>query len=192
MKSNGARSSYSKYGSYYRNTDNAYGRYKNSSHSYSPRYNYTSEAFDLIHEAPIPYRKNKRSKRGNVVYKRVREAAPLSLLKTYSTIAVIFCFVLALLCMYASNSGLKTEISELQDRLVATQEDNEYTRIAIEDNIDLNRIQQEAMKLGLQTPAEYQIMEINVPKDSYTVQYESEEADTEKGFWSLITNLFKD
>lgn len=191
MRSNGARSSYSRYGNYYGNTGNAYGRYRNSSYNYSPRYNYTSEAFDLVHDVPIPYRKNKKAKRGNVVYKRVREAAPLSLLKTYSTIAVIFCFVLALLCMYASNSGLKTEISELQDRLVATQEDNEYTRIAIEDNIDLNKIQQEAFKLGFQMPAEYQIMEISVPKDSYTVQYDSEEADTEKNFWSFFMNLFK-
>lgn len=94
--------------------------------------------------------------------------------------------------MYASNSSLRTNLVELQDRLVETKEDNEYIRVSIDENIDLDMIQSEAMKLGLQMPAEYQIVEINVPKDSYTVQYSSGSSETEEGFWAFLKNIFKD
>lgn len=189
MRSNGARSSYSRYNNYRSSVNSNTGSYSRSSYRYTPRYNYTSEAFDYaIDEIATPVRKRKTLKKKRVI--KVREAAPLSLIKTYTTIAVIFCFVLTLLCLYASNSSLKTRLVELQDRLVATQEDNEYIRISIEDNLDLVKIQEQAMKLGLQMPAEYQIMEINVPKDSYAVQYESEEVKKEEGFWSFFGNIF--
>ncbi len=46
------------------------------------------------------------------------------------------------------------------------------------------------MKLGLQLPAEYQIVEISVPKDSYAVQYDSQEVTEEKGFWSFLSDIF--
>lgn len=42
---------------------------------------------------------------------------------------------------------------------------------SIEESLDLKKIENEAVKLGLQKPAEYQIMHIKVPKESYTVQY---------------------
>lgn len=188
MKSNGARSSYGRYGNY-----SGYGDYNNRSYSShrrynNARYNYTSEAFDYASEITPPLKKKKKK----VVYSRVREAAPLSLLKTYGTIAVIFCFVLTLLCIYASNSAMRTDLVELQDRLEQTKEDNEYIQISIDDSIDLEKIKTEAMKLGLQMPAEYQIVEIEVPKDSYTVQYNSESTETEEGFWDLLKKIFKD
>ncbi len=187
MRSNGARSSYSRYNNYRSNVNSNTGNYSRSSYRYTPRYNYTSEAFDYVGDVvDTPLRKSKKKK--GVI--RIKEAAPLSLIKTYTTIAVIFCFVLTLLCLYASNSSLKTRLVELQDRLVATQEDNEYIRITIEDNLDLAKIQEQAMKLGLQLPAEYQIMEISVPKDSYAVQYESKEVEKDEGFWSFIGNIF--
>lgn len=190
MRSNGARSSYSRYNNYRSNVNSNTASYGRNSYRYTPRYNYTSEAFDYANdEAAVPVKKRRTLKKKVV---RVREAAPLSLIKTYTTIAVIFCFVLTLLCLYASNSSLKIRLVELQDRLVATQEDNEYIRISIEDNLDLVKIQEQAMKLGLQLPAEYQIVEINVPKDSYAVQYESKEVKKDEGFWSFLDKIFKD
>lgn len=191
MRSNGARSSYGRYGnfsdydshgSYNRGYSSANRRYNNA------RYNYTSEAFDYASEITPPLKKKKKK----VVYSRVKEAAPLSLLKTYGTIAVIFCFVLTLLCIYASNSAMRTNLVELQDRLEQTEEDNEYIQISIDNSIDLEKIKTEAMKLGLQMPAEYQIVEIDVPKDSYTEQYKSESTDIEEGFWDFLKKIFKD
>lgn len=182
MKSNGARSNYSKYNSY-AGYNGSYTRNR-----YNARYNYTSEAFDYADTVQTTVR---RKRKKAVKYSRVKEAAPLSLKKTYGTIVVIFCFVMVMLCLYASNSSLRSELVELQDRLVNAQEDNEYTRLAIDENIDLNKIQSEAMKLGLQMPAEYQIVEINVPKDSYAVQYQSAETETEEGFISFLKNIIK-
>lgn len=188
MRNNSVRNSYSRYNTYSYSRNKSYGSNR-SRYSHMPRYNYTSEAFDWVVEDTAPLkRKNVRKKK--VVYSKVKEAAPLSLLKTYTTVAVIFCFVLALLCVYAYNANSRTQIVVLQERLEAAQEDREYIELSIEEGIDLYKIQQEAMKLGLQMPAEYQIVEISVPKDSYTVQYDSGSVEEEKGFFSFLGDLF--
>ncbi len=112
MRSNGSRSSYSRYSNYRSNVNSNTGGYSTRSYRYTPKYNYTSEAFDYANDDfASPVRKKKTLRKSKVV--RVREAAPLSLFKTYATIAVIFCFVLTLLCLYASNSSLKTHLVEL-------------------------------------------------------------------------------
>ena len=201
----GRNSTYNRSSSY--NRGSSYGGYSyGSRNSYSDRsslnggrigcsgygrYNYTSEAFDYD-VVPAPSGKKRRTRKDKqVVYSRVKEAAPMSLFKTYGTIALIFCFVLGILCIYASNSSLRTSIVSLQDRLVATQEDNEYLRISIEDELDLDHIKSEALKLGLQMPAEYQTVEIDVPKDSYTVQYDSAESNAKKSILDYVFDLFK-
>lgn len=187
MRNNSRRSSYNN-----RSSRNSSSRYGENSFSNMPRYNYTSEAFDYAHyELTPPERRKKKTSKKKVRYARIREAAPLSMIKTYATIAVIFCFVLSLLCLYASNSNRRTEIANLENELLKAQDDNEYIKISIEDNIDLDKIQSEALKLGLQMPAEYQIVEISVPKDSYAVQYDTEEVTEKGGFWSFFTGLFK-
>lgn len=188
MRNNNIRNSYNRYGNYgYRN--NSKNDYR-STGRYNARYNYTSEAFDYVSNENIhPKRKAKR--KNKVVYSKVKEVAPLSLLKTYGTIAVIFCFVLTILCMYASNSNKRTNLVALQDRLEATQVENEYMQVSMEDNMDLAKIESEALKLGLQKPAEYQIVEIDVAKDSYTVQYDSKKDNDEEGIWAFFKNIFK-
>ena len=184
-------SSASRYGSYRYNADRYSRGYYSSSNQYNARYNnrynYTSEAFDFDYDMPRPVRKPK-SKSSK--YKRVREGNLLSSKKTIPTIFVIFGLVLTLLCIYASNSLSKNKIVELQDKLEQAKIDVEYLNVSIENNLDLERIKNDAMKLGLQLPAEYQIVEIDVPKDSYTVQYGNESKEKEENLFSFIRNWF--
>ncbi len=150
-------------------------------------YNSTSVARDYSYRSY-----NNAVKRKAVKQRAQKESIDLSLPKTFATIAILFIFTLSLLCTYASNSNRRDNIAAMKAELETIQEDNEYLRTSIEDNLDLKAIEQEALKLGLQKPAEYQITKINVPKESYTVQYDTQPNVEEQSFWEYIKSLFKD
>ena len=150
-------------------------------------YNNTSVAHDYSYRSY-----NKAVRRKAVRQHKQKESIALSLPKTFATIAILFIFTLSLLCTHASNSSRRENIAAMKAELESIQEDNEYLRTSIEDNLDLKTIEQEALKLGLQKPAEYQITKINVPKESYTVQYDTQPNVEEQSFWEYIKSLFKD
>ena len=71
-----------------------------------------------------------------------------------------------------NNNILKTELSELKN-------ENLNLMSEMTDNTDLVYIEQEAKtRLGMVEPQSYQLKYIDVPKQSYTVQYAA--ADIEK------------
>ncbi len=151
-------------------------------------YNNTSVAHDYSYRSyEQAYRKKAVSRR-----RREKESIQLSLPKTYATIAIIFIFTLSLLCTYASNSSRREQIASMKAQLESIQEDNEYLRTSIDDNLDLKTLEQEAIKLGMQKPAEYQLMKIKVPKESYTVQYDTNSRTEEQSFLEYIKSWFKD
>jgi len=68
-----------------------------------------------------------------------------------------------------------------------------YKKYVEEFNIYLEYIKQEAMKrLGMAEPQTYQIVYIDVPKQSYTVQYAADENEKEEpSFFASILNFLK-
>ena len=109
--------------------------------------------------------------------------------KTIASIAVVFTLSLVLLCAYAVNSSYRGEISSKQAELAEIQEENQYLKTTLEDNVDLNKIASEAEKLGLQKPQAYQITEVQVPNESYTVQYDAKIATQDKSVWEFVKGL---
>ncbi len=170
-----------------RTVSSARSRDLSSGYGYSS-YNNTSVARDYS------YRSYEQAHRKKTVRKRQpeKESIQLSLPKTYATIAIIFIFTLSLLCTFASNSSRRDEIASMKAQLESIQEDNEYLRTSIDDKLDLKALEQEAIKLGMQKPAEYQLMKINVPKESYTVQYDTNPHVEEQSFIDYIKSWFKD
>lgn len=168
-------------------TFSAASRGMNRGYGYSS-YNYTSVAHDYSYRS---YEHTSRNKAA-VTRPRKKERTLLSLSKTYVTIAILFTFTLSFLCAQASNTGRREEIASMRAQLAAIEADNEYLRTSIEDNIDLKALEQEAVKLGMQKPAEYQLMKINVPKESYTVQYDTKPQTEEQSFIEFIKSWFKD
>jgi len=67
----------------------------------------------------------------------------------------------------------------------------------INDNTDLEYIEKEAKtRLNMTEPQPYQIVYIDVPKQSYTVQYEAEEEKNDdnfglNSFFSVIKEIFE-
>lgn len=143
------------------------------------RYNMGSVAYDTAYVADTDVFTNtpKGKSKNKTVAKRAREVAPLSLLKTLFTVVMCTFFILSIVMFIASNSSSKEQLSDVKQQLAQLKEDNAELKNDIEEKIDLAQIEKEALKLGLQKPSAYQIVKINVPKESYTVQYGTEEID---------------
>ncbi len=156
-----------------------YGYYRSS---YS-QYNNSSVARDFYYDQVPVYKSKKRVKRNE------KEIVQLNMPKTIASIAIVFTLSLALLCSYAVNSSYREEISSKQAELAEIQEENQYLQTTLEDNIDLNKIAREAEKLGLQKPQAYQITEVEVPNESYTVQYDTKIATQDKSVWEFLKSL---
>ena len=107
------------------------GYYSNS------RYNYTSEALDYAVDAGVsaPRKPKKR-----IVFARAREVAPLSLVKTYGTIALLFTMALVNLIVFASNSTKRDSIVNMQEQVATLQEENMFLENSIEESLDLKKI----------------------------------------------------
>lgn len=150
-------------------------------------YNNTSVAHDFYYEPEVSENHKKRAKTG-ADKKEIRQ---LNMPKTIASIAVVFTLSLVLLCSYAVNSSYRGEIASKQAELAEIQEENQYLQTSLEDNLDLDKIAREAEKLGLQKPQAYQITEVQVPNESYTVQYDAQIATQDKSVWEFVKGLLK-
>lgn len=166
-----------------RSSNREYGYYSNG---YSG-YNNTSVAHDFYYEPEVAVN-HKRRVNASADKKEIRQ---LNMPKTIASIAVVFTLSLVLLCSYAVNSSYRGEIASKQAELAEIQEENQYLQTSLEDNLDLDKIEREAEKLGLQKPQAYQITEVQVPNESYTVQYDAQIATQDKSVWEFVKGLLK-
>ena len=87
----------------------------------------------------------------------------------------------------------EVQIREKKDELATLKSQNAILEAELAEQIDLEYIKQEAInRLGMAEPQPYQIVYIDVPKDSYTIQYAADEVvEEEPSFIASILNLFK-
>ena len=159
-------------------------RYKNS---YLPSYyNTSSNAYDFDRE--IYERENERQKAEE--QKRIQRQAESVKRKSFIhrakfTVAIFFVFAGCIVTM-ASNATVDRQRvinNNLKDELASLKTENTNLQSKINDNTDLAYIEQEAKtRLGMIEPQAYQIVYIDVPKQSYTVQYEAQAEEKEEGF----------
>ncbi|MCC8097290.1 MAG: hypothetical protein LIO44_01760 [Eubacterium sp.] len=105
-------------------------------------------------------------------YGLVHRAALIGIMVLMAVLAITF------LCLYGYNYQLSSDISSLQSELNELKEDNYYLENEFENNLNLDYIKDIAInKLGMQKPSSYQIKYINVPKQSYTILYNTDEEE---------------
>lgn len=155
------------------------------------KYNNSSVAQDYYYQDYYYDMNVEQKRRKRVKHAEEKEIVQLNMPRTIASIAVVFTLSLALLCAYAINSSYRGEISAKQAELAEIQEENQYLKTSLDDNVDLNKIAREAEKLGLQKPQAYQITEVQVPNESYTVQYDAKIATQDKSVWEFIKGLLK-
>lgn len=89
--------------------------------------------------------------------------------------------------IYEKQNNIRT----LERELKSLQDENLGLQTNISEQVDLKNIEKEARRLGMGKPAKYQIVYIDVPKSSYTVQYEDEIVAESTSFLDSIKSFVK-
>lgn len=161
-------------------------------------YNYSSTAYEYYPAHPYPYYDNPtvqpKKKKAVPVYK-TKEENTVSVGKICIGFVVFFVFMLISLFSSIQIVESRNQITQLTEELEAINETNSYLEAELNKCIDLTEIEQIATtKLSMQHPTKYQTIYIDVPKDSYTIQYtEAEDTDSNKlsKLINQITSIFK-
>ena len=109
-----------------------------------------------------------------------------------SFVIVLFIGCIAFMGMHVmvdqAEVSLRREKSKLEDLKSA----NAILEAELTEQLDMDYIKQEATeRLGMSEPQPYQVVYINVPKQSYTVQHDTEETKAEASLVDKILDFFK-
>ena len=122
---------------------------------------------------------------------RVREKRSIYLMYILLCIAITVSLAIGLLSIYARKSELKAEINKIESLTQRVNASTERVEMMINATTDLDAVRETATtKLGMQPAAPYQIVKINVVKDSYTIQYDDQMAEEKNK--SLLNRLVSD
>lgn len=161
------------------------------------KYNYSSNAYAYDLEPKHYYNeeeelRRERAKRAKIQAETEKHRAAAHKFKL--TVAVIMVFALCFLMMasYAAVTQQRMKVNSLKDDLAYIKSENTSLQAEISDSVDLEYVKSEAIeRLGMTEPQPYQVVYIDVPKQSYNVQYASAEIVEDDGFtFEALLNLF--
>ena len=85
-----------------------------------------------------------------------------------------------------------TRLTKQKSKLEDLKSANAILEAELTEQLDMDYIKQEATeRLGMSEPQPYQVVYINVPKQSYTVQHDTEETTAETSLVDRILDFFK-
>ena len=168
---------------YYKNYSYKKDEYNNSSSAYA-------YAYDPVYEEEEIVRKNKEEKIFEQAQNRERK---LHRFKLIVSVMLVFLGTASVMVSHASVLEQRVTNRNLNSQVLQLQNENVEIEAEISDKVDLGYIQTEAVgRLGMAEPQEYQIVHIDVAKQSYTIQYDVAEQETEnKFFLESIVSLFR-
>jgi len=140
------------------------------------------------HSKPVRRKKVQRgTKKAKTVYKidtqNQRTVSPT----TFVLISVIFLGILAWLSTTAYVDQKHHTLQSAQTALRTLQYENRALETDIMDGYDLKTIEQLATtRLGMVRPADYQVIHVSVPRTSYSVQFDTADAETPQSGFNLF------
>lgn len=159
-------------------------------------YTYGNVAYELEPRyIPAPARQEEEEearKRAARAAEQEERELRLSFAKTLGIALVLFIGCIAFVGMHVivdhAEVSLRRQKSELEDLKAA----NDVLEAEMTAQLDLDYIKQEATeRLGMREPQSYQMVYIDVPKQSYTVQYDTEDSTKKASLWRKLLNIFK-
>jgi len=155
-------------------------------------YNTTSVAYDFEPDyVPQQYGEEQELKKIN----RKKQALALRYqerayaFKVCIVFSILFCGCLVLMASHAMVAKQSMVLEEKRQELAELKNKNDILSAEITEKVDLDTIKKEAIsRLGMVEPQPYQVVYIDVPKQSYTVEYETQEKEAGK---PSFFNLFK-
>ncbi len=158
-------------------------------------YTYGSVAHEL-QPSYFPYPEHEEEKRRREQQVRTAKAEArerrVSSIKMIGVILVLFVGCIAFMGMHVAVENLEVSIRKQKSELSDLKSSNAILEAELTEQLDLDYIKQEATeRLGMSEPQSYQIVYIDVPKQSYTIQYEAEETEEASSIVSQIRNIWK-
>ncbi len=159
-------------------------------------YNNTNVAYDLEPQYyPEELPRERPYVREYTEQKRIRREQIKHRLKLFMALAFVFSCLLLTMVSYASVAEQRVNLNRMKDELAVMQNENIALQAEISEQVDLASIKKDATeRLGMSEPQPYQIVYVEAPTQSYTVQYAAAEENKEEGFSlkSLFDILKKD
>ncbi|HIW47815.1 MAG TPA: septum formation initiator family protein [Firmicutes bacterium] len=162
-----------------------YGSYVSGSNAY---------AYDVWPEQEAAPRRHRRKKHA-VETRQEKKEKRSHALKYVAAAAVVFAGAFACMSSVAAVSAQRVENQKLQNQIAQLQSNNHTAQTQLASQMSLEYVEEQATtRLGMAEPQPYQIMYIDVPEESYSVQYNVAAEDTSQeksGSFSLLQILGK-
>ncbi|MBR4935214.1 MAG: hypothetical protein IKT73_04540 [Anaerotignum sp.] len=168
----------------YRNRMNAgsYYTYGNVAYELQPEYN--------------PYRfreeEEERRKAEERLAKEEARENRVSSVKMLGVALVLFVGCLAFMGMNVLVDNAEVSLRRQKSELENLKSANAILEAELTEQLDMDFIRTEATeRLGMSEPQSYQVVYIDVPKQSYTVQHNADDVADEASLLTKVTNLWK-
>ena len=106
---------------------------------------------------------------------------------------VLFLGCIAFMGMHVLADNAEVSLRRQKSELENLKSANAILEAELTEQLDMDFIRTEATeRLGMSEPQSYQVVYIDVPKQSYTVQHNADDAANEASVLAKVTNLWKD
>ena len=171
-------------------------RYRNQNRMHTGSYyTYGNVAYELQPDYN-PYRfREEEEERRKAEERLEREEARenrISSVKMLGVALVLFLGCLAFMGMHVVVDNAEVSLRRQKAELESLKSANAILEAELTEQLDMDFIRTEATeRLGMSEPQSYQVVYIDVPKQSYTVQHNVDDMANEASFLAKVTNLWK-
>lgn len=162
----------------------------------SSYYTYGNVAYDVQPDY-TPYYSDEDEQKARIAEEKERKAeirdSRITAVKLIAIMVVLFAGSIAFMGMHVRVANENVELRREKTELADLKSTNAILAAELTEQIDLDYIKEEATsRLGMAEPQPYQVVYIDVPKQSYTIQYATDTVKEEKQSEFLkITNRLK-
>jgi len=170
-------------------------RYRNRMHTGS-YYTYGNVAYELQPEySPYRIREEEEERRKEEARTEKAEAREnrIASVKMIAVALVLFIGCIAFMGMNVLVDNAEVSLRQQKNDLDNLKAANAILEAEMAEQLDMDYIKQEATeRLGMNEPQSYQVVYIDVPKQSYTVQHNADDAAEGASILAKVTNIWKD
>ena len=158
-------------------------------------YTYGNVAYELQPDYS-PYRvreeeEERRKEDARIAQAEARERR-ISSVKMIGVALVLFVGCLAFMGMNVIVDNAEVSLRRQKSELENLKSANAILEAELTEQLDMDYIKTEATeRLGMSEPQSYQVVYIDVPKQSYTVQHNADDVAEDASFLAKITNIWK-
>ena len=159
-------------------------------------YTYGNVAYELQPDYN-PYRfreeEEERRKEEERLAKAEARENRISSVKMLGVALVLFLGCIAFMGMHVLADNAEVSLRRQKSELEKLKSSNAILEAELTEQLDMDFIRTEAAeRLGMSEPQPYQVVYIDVPKQSYTVQHNVDDVANEASVLAKVTNLWKD